>query len=141
MEKVGCVGYVGCAGRAGGEREAAGGRETPAAADTHSVRVLQSDEVYPCRESETLLQGMARLGRRGIPAGCLNGGCGVCKVAIRKGGFRKTGGMSRAHVSEQEESQGIVLACRVMPIGSIELDVLGKMQRSVFGLKFTCASR
>ena len=130
MDKRGCVDR---AAQAGGEREAT--------ADAHNVRVLQSGEVYPCRESESLLQGMARLGRRGIPAGCLNGGCGVCKVAIRKGGFRKAGDMSRAHVSEEEESQGIVLACRVTPIGAIELDVLGKLQKSVLGLKVKCASR
>jgi ferredoxin len=76
---------------------------------------------------------MARLGRRGIPVGCLNGGCGVCKVAVRRGRWRKSGAMSRAHVSEEEESQGIALACRVMPETDIEIEVLGRMQRSVLG--------
>lgn len=77
------------------------------------------------------MQGMARIGKKGIPAGCLNGGCGVCKVVIRCGTVRKAGAMSRAHISEEEETQGIVLACRVMPVSAIDLDVIGKMKKAV----------
>lgn len=100
----------------------------------HIVRVRQSGESYQCDEGETLLQGMARIGRKCIPAGCLNGGCGVCKVAIRAGAVRKCGPMSRAHVSEQEEAQGVVLACRVAPGGPVELEVLGKMRKAFIGI-------
>lgn len=104
------------------------------------VGILQSGEKYRCRSDETLLRGMAELGRKGIPVGCLNGGCGVCKVAIRKGRWRKDGVMSREHVSEQEEAQGIVLACRVTPEEDLELEVIGKMQRSVLGARARNAS-
>lgn len=96
-----------------------------------TVRILQSGEEYSCHGSETLLSGMARLGRKGIPAGCLNGGCGVCKVAIRKGRWHKSGPMSRTHISEEEEAQGVALACRIVPDEDVELEVIGKMQRSV----------
>ncbi|MBC2771080.1 2Fe-2S iron-sulfur cluster-binding protein [Pusillimonas minor] len=51
----------------------------------HAIRLLQTGEAYVCSSAETLLQGMARIGKKGIPAGCLNGGCGVCKVVIRCG--------------------------------------------------------
>lgn len=97
----------------------------------HSIRLLQTGETYVCNSTETLLQGMARIGRKGIPVGCLNGGCGVCKVAIRSGSVRKTGAMSRAHISEQEEAQWVVLACRVAPTDAVELDVVGKMKKAV----------
>ncbi|MGV8898552.1 MAG: 2Fe-2S iron-sulfur cluster-binding protein [Burkholderiaceae bacterium] len=97
----------------------------------HSIRLPQTGETYVCSSDETLLQGMARIGRKGIPAGCLNGGCGVCKVAIRSGDVRKTGAMSRAHISEQDEAQGVVLACRVAPLGDIELEVMGCMKKTV----------
>jgi ferredoxin len=97
----------------------------------YPVRILQTGETYLCSSLETLLQGMARLGRKGIPVGCLNGGCGVCKVAIRSGSVCRTGAMSRAHISEQEEAQGVVLACQVLPTGAVEVDVVGKMQKSV----------
>jgi ferredoxin len=102
-----------------------------AASIQHSIRVLETGESYVCSHSETLLQGMARLGRKCIPTGCVNGGCGVCKVAIRSGDVRKTGAMSRAHVSEQEEAQGVVLACRVAAVSAVELEVVGKMKKAV----------
>jgi ferredoxin len=95
------------------------------------VRIVQSGEEYSCRASETLLSGMARLGRKSIPAGCLSGGCGVCKVAVRKGRWHKSGPMSRAHVSEEEEAQGIALACRIVPDEDLEVEVIGKMQGAV----------
>lgn len=97
----------------------------------HRVHLIQTGETYVCSSGETLLQGMTRIGRRGIPAGCLNGGCGVCKVTIRSGCVEKAGPMSRAHISEQDEAQGMVLACRVVPKGDIELDVVGCMKKSI----------
>lgn len=96
----------------------------------YAIRIRDTGEAYQCADSESLLLGMTRIGRKCIPAGCLNGGCGVCKVVIRSGAVRKSGAMSRAHVSEQEEAQGIVLACRVQPAGPIELEVLGKMKKA-----------
>lgn len=98
----------------------------------YRVKLTQSSEVYECLPEESMLQGMARLGRRGIPLGCLNGGCGICKVAVVSGEWQKTGLMSRAHVSEEEEARGVVLACRAAPGSDVEIEVLGKMQKSVF---------
>lgn len=97
----------------------------------HTVLLVETGESYQCGGTESLLQGMARIGRKCIPAGCLNGGCGVCKVAVEAGDVRKSGAMSRAHVSEQEEAQGVVLACRVAPAGPVRLRVLGKMRKAV----------
>lgn len=105
---------------------------TPAAGK-YSIRLLQSGETYSCNGEETLLQGMAKLGRKGIAAGCRNGGCGVCRVLIRSGSVRKTGVMSRAHISEQDEAQGLVLACRVAPGSDVELDVIGCMKKALLG--------
>lgn len=98
----------------------------------YRVKLTQTSEVYDCMPEESMLQGMARLGRRGIPLGCLNGGCGICKVAVVSGEWQKTGLMSRAHVSKEEEARGVVLACRAAPGSDVEIDVLGKMQKSVF---------
>lgn len=103
-----------------------------AASEKHAVLVRETGEEYLCESNENLLQGMARIGRKCIPVGCVNGGCGVCKVAIVKGDVHKCGPMSRAHVSEQEELQGIVLACRAMPMSAIELEVIGKMKKAIW---------
>lgn len=101
-----------------------------AGAGVFEIRIDQSKETFPCRPTESVLQGMGRLGRRAIPAGCVNGGCGVCKVAILTGEFM-TGAMSRAHVSEAEEQGGIVLACKVFPRSNLSLKVVGKIAKSV----------
>ena len=91
------------------------------------VKIEQTGESYPCAIGESLLQGMLRLGRKGIPVGCVNGGCGVCKVNILEGQTQVLGPVSRAHVSEEEETQGYTLACRVGPANEVRLEVAGKM--------------
>jgi 3-phenylpropionate/trans-cinnamate dioxygenase ferredoxin reductase subunit len=68
-----------------------------------AVHVAQTGEQYPCASNESLLRGMLRLGRKGIPAGCVNGGCGVCKVRILDGEIQALGPISRAHVTLEEE--------------------------------------
>jgi ferredoxin len=98
----------------------------------HAVLVVDTGEEYLCGSGETLLEGMARIGRKCIPVGCVNGGCGVCKVAIVKGDIHKCGPMSRAHVSEQEELQGVLLACRAAPRSAIALEVIGKMKKVIW---------
>jgi 3-phenylpropionate/trans-cinnamate dioxygenase ferredoxin reductase subunit len=94
-----------------------------------AVHVAQTDETFPCAANESLLQGMVRLGRKGIPVGCVNGGCGVCKVRILNGNIKALGPISRAHVSVDEERQGYTLACRVAPQTAVDLEVVGKLNK------------
>ena len=93
------------------------------------VSVTQSGESFECATSESLLAGMLRLGRKGIPAGCVNGGCGVCKVRIVSGAVQSLGPVSRAHVSLDEEAQGYTLACRVAPTRAVQLEVAAKLRK------------
>lgn len=101
----------------------------------HTVRLIQTGEAYECAESETLLQGMVRIGRKGIPVGCVNGGCGVCKISVRPDSVRKIGAMSRAHVSAEEEARGVCLACRVSPLRGVDVEVVGKLKKA-FGFQW-----
>jgi len=94
-----------------------------------SVLVEQTGETYLCATSQSLLQGMLRLGRRGIPAGCVSGGCGVCKVQILEGEVTALGPVSRAHVSVEDEARGLTLACRVAPQTAVRLAVAGKLEK------------
>jgi ferredoxin len=96
----------------------------------YSVRVDNTGEVFPCRDDQNVLLGMEVLGRKGIPVGCRCGGCGVCKVRVTAGRYevRK---MSRACVSAEEESGGVVLACKVFPRSDLSLEVVGKMIKAV----------
>jgi 3-phenylpropionate/trans-cinnamate dioxygenase ferredoxin reductase subunit len=94
-----------------------------------NVHITQTDESYACATSESLLSGMLRLGRKGIPAGCVNGGCGVCKVHVLEGHLQSLGPVSRAHVSAAEEAHGFTLACRVAPLTPVRLEVVGKFEK------------
>jgi 3-phenylpropionate/trans-cinnamate dioxygenase ferredoxin reductase subunit len=94
-----------------------------------SVCVVQTGETYACAQDESLLRGMLKLGRKGIPAGCVNGGCGVCKVRVVEGTVTTLGPISREHVSADEERRGITLACRVAPVTAVRLEVVGKLER------------
>jgi len=95
-----------------------------------AVTIAETGEVFRCREDETLLAGMERLGKRGIPVGCRGGGCGVCKIQVEQGEFSKRV-MSRDYISAEEEAAGIVLACRVKPLSDVRLAVIGKMKKNV----------
>ena len=92
-----------------------------------TVEIVQTGESYACATDENLLKGMLKLGRKGIPAGCVSGGCGVCKVQIISGQVHLCGPVSRAHVSAEDEAQGITLACRVTPVTAIRLEVAGRL--------------
>ncbi len=94
-----------------------------------SVTIVQTGEAFDCPVGESVLKGMLRLGRKGIPAGCVNGGCGVCKVKIREGSVTSLGPISRAHVSLEEEACGYTLACRVSPSCAVRLEIAGKMEK------------
>jgi len=94
-----------------------------------SVQIDQTGESYLCAMDESLLQGMLRLGRKGIPVGCVNGGCGVCKVRILEGRVTALGRVSRAHVSTEDEQHGFTLACRVAPASAVRLEVAGKFEK------------
>ncbi len=96
----------------------------------HDVLIEDTGEHYACADTRSLLEGMEALGRRGIPVGCRNGGCGVCKVQVLSGSYSARV-MSREHVSADDEAEGRVLACRVRPSSDIRLAVIGKMKRSV----------
>jgi ferredoxin len=95
-----------------------------------TVTIEETGETFRCSDKHSLLVGMESLGKKGIPVGCRGGGCGVCKVEVVEGSVQKRA-MSREHVSEQDEAEGRLLACRVLPNSDVTLKVLGKMKKNV----------
>ena len=96
----------------------------------HMVTVLDTQESFACRSDESLLAGMVRLGKRGIPVGCRGGGCGVCRIEVVRGDYVRHK-MSAAHVDATDLSNHRVLACRIVPAGDLEIRVLGRMAQHV----------
>ena len=99
---------------------------------TYTVTLEDTGETYRCASFRSVLEGMEALGRKGIPVGCRNGGCGVCKVRVVQGEYTRRV-MSRAHVSASEEATGCALACRIKPISDLRIAVIGSMKKNVCG--------
>jgi ferredoxin len=96
----------------------------------YTVHIEDTGESYRCADHRSVLQGMEALGRKGIPVGCRQGGCGVCKIQVVEGSFSKRV-MSREHVSAEEEATGCVLSCRIRATSDLRLRVVGKMKKNV----------
>lgn len=73
---------------------------------------------------------MEKMHRKGIPVGCRNGGCGVCKVKARAG-YHGTTAMSRSVITEEAETDHCALACRVIPLRDMTIEPIGKMARLI----------
>jgi ferredoxin len=57
---------------------------------------------------------------RKLPVGCRRGGCGICRARVVKGEYTFSP-MSKAHVSEAEAAEGLVLCCSVYPLSDLSL--------------------
>lgn len=88
---------------------------------THLIKVVNRDQSFKCAEDQVLLIAMERLNANAINVGCRGGGCGVCKIRILHGDY-ECKQMSKAHISEAEQQQGFVLACRVFPRTDLEIE-------------------
>jgi len=92
------------------------------------VTIIDSGERFPCTLDQTVLAGMRKLGRRGIPVGCCGGGCGVCRIKVVSGSY-DCQAMSRAHISVDDEAAGEVLACRIKPKTDLSVRAIGLLGR------------
>jgi ferredoxin len=98
--------------------------------NAYTIHIEDTGENFRCVDYRSVLQGMEALGRKGIPVGCRQGGCGVCKVHILEGSYSKRV-MSREHVSAEDEAAGRVLSCCVKPTSDLRLSVIGAMKKNV----------
>lgn len=96
----------------------------------HVVVIANTGETFQCGTGESVLAAMERVRRKGIPVGCRNGGCGVCKIKVIEGQFTRRK-MSRAVVTAEDEACGRVLACKIHPQSDLRIQAVGKMARAV----------
>lgn len=100
------------------------------------VEIMDLGIRYACDDTESILCGMARLQKKGIPIGCCGGGCGVCKVEIIAGDVMCLS-MSSDHISGLEKKRNIVLACRTYPRSNLAVKIVGRISKSVNRAKAT----
>ena len=98
------------------------------------IHIEDTGESYTATEPRSVLEGREALGKKGIPVGCRQGGCGVCKVQVLEGQYTRRV-MSRAHISAEEESTGCVLSCRIYPNSDLRLNVVGAMKKNIYRSK------
>ncbi|MCF8478841.1 MAG: 2Fe-2S iron-sulfur cluster binding domain-containing protein [Rhodospirillum sp.] len=106
---------------------------TPPNPAFHAIIFLDDNGVevdrFTCDGGQSVLHAMAAKGRKGIPLGCRGGGCGVCKIKVLSGQYAGEI-MSRAHVGEEDERDGVGLACRIRPRSDLMVRVLGKINKA-----------
>ena len=84
---------------------------------------LVSGETFPFgSEDESVLAAMRRAHAGTIGSGCFGGGCGICKMRVCAGTYRIMKPMSRAHVSEQSQKDGVILLCCIRPTSDLTLE-------------------
>jgi ferredoxin len=86
----------------------------------YRLQVHGSERWHPCRADEAVLTALERQGETLVSVGCRGGGCGACRVQVTSGQYR-TGRMSRAHVSIEQQQAGFALACRLYPLSDLRL--------------------
>ena len=95
------------------------------AINVFNITVRGSDVVAPCPETERVLIALEQAAPfpkpKPVNVGCRKGGCGACRILVLSGDYT-TIKMSRAHVTEAEEADGYVLACRVFPASDMEIE-------------------
>ena len=90
---------------------------------SYEVREALSGQSFRCAEGQSVLHAMEAQGKRCVPVGCRGGGCGLCKVRVLGGDYRR-GRMSCHHVPPELASQGLALACQVFPQSDLSIECL-----------------
>lgn len=89
---------------------------------THVIKIHSTDIQFPCDEAEFVLEAMKRSGCGPLHYGCFGGGCGICKMRIVSGEYRIEKKMSRAHISPEEEEDGVALICCIKPCEDLRIE-------------------
>ncbi len=90
----------------------------------YEIFVKDKDKTKTCLESKHLMDGLYVYDNL-VPKGCHNGACGLCKVKVHRGDYKKCK-MNRKHISCEEESADILLACKTFPRSDMEIEFIGR---------------
>lgn len=83
--------------------------------------IVDGYEPFLCQEDKTVFRRMCEIRAGHKHHGCCGGGCGVCRMKILSGDYEIVSRMSRAHVSEGDEDNDIVLLCCVKPRSDLKI--------------------
>ena len=88
------------------------------------IEIVNRNISFDCDEDENIIKGLEQSVGRDMMVGCRQGGCGICRIKIISGEY-KINPMNCNHVSKEDQQNGIVLACRTIPLSDMKLEYLG----------------
>lgn len=89
---------------------------------------------FKCESNQAIFEAMCKECKDLVLSGCFGGGCGVCKIRILDGKYTVFKRMSRAHISETEEEDNIVLACCIKPDSNLVINKIYKNNKNNGGI-------
>jgi ferredoxin len=87
-----------------------------------TVKLAADPREYSVGAGQSVLEALLPVHQQQIEAGCHGGGCGVCKIRVLSGQYRR-GVMSCAHISTTEAQDDYTLACRTYPESNLTIEV------------------
>ncbi|MGI9287326.1 MAG: 2Fe-2S iron-sulfur cluster-binding protein [Pseudomonadales bacterium] len=87
----------------------------------HTITIANGRGQFRCPSGRRLSQIMEFVSL--IEYACRRGGCGNCHVKVLSGEY-DLGQMSRAHITEEEIADGVVMACMIYPRSDLTILVL-----------------
>ncbi|QKF74002.1 [2Fe-2S] iron-sulfur cluster binding domain-containing protein [Aliarcobacter faecis] len=99
----------------------------------YDVFVKDKIQTQKCTEDKNLMDSLYVF-KDLVPKACHNGACGLCKIKVHKGFFIKDK-MNRKHISQEEENDNILLACKVFPKCDMEIEFISKKNDSILNLR------
>ncbi len=91
--------------------------------NSYEVHEQVSGQIFRCKPDQSVLRAMEVQGMRCLPVGCRGGGCGLCKVRVLNGSYRR-GRMSCRHVPAESVDKSLALACQVFPQTDLTIECL-----------------
>lgn len=85
-------------------------------------KITIKNESFYCPETMSVVE-VARLQGIRVPYGCIGGGCGMCKMKVKKGKYRLNEWAAKA-LSEEEKKNGHVFLCQTYPLSDLELEYI-----------------
>ncbi len=95
----------------------------------YDVFVKDKAKTQKCLENKNLMDSLYVYTDL-VPKGCHNGACGVCKIKVHNGDFSKDK-MNRKHISQEEEDDNILLACKVFPKSDMDIEFIAREKNEI----------
>lgn len=95
-----------------------------------TLTIQPTGEVIYLEPGETLLAGLFKAGYS-YTVGCRRGGCAICKVDVREGGFSYNRPVADSVISESERTDGTCLSCRAVAESDLTIELRADCVRLV----------